>query len=131
MSWVDIYDRTSTYGFAPETWERAKTAAKDLLILNLRNPRMIVTTYGDLVDRLSPIIDFGTPRNAVFHCLLGQISDDEEEQGRGLISALVVHGEDGRPGVGFFDGAANWGRDVSDRDRCWTQEMDKLSAVWS
>jgi hypothetical protein len=131
MSWVDIYDRTSIYGFAPETWAQAKKEAKELLINNLRNPRLIVTTYGDLADHLRPIIDFGTPRNAVFHCLLGQLSDDEEEQGRGLISALVVHSQDGRPGVGFFDGAANWGRDVADRDQCWTQEMDKLSAVWS
>ena len=131
MSWVDIYDRTSTYGFSAETWQRAKDAAKSVLIANLRNPGVVVTTYGDLVDRLRSIVDFGTPRNAVFHCLLGQISDDEEEQGRGLLSALVVHSEDSRPGVGFFEGAENWGRDVSDPDRCWTQEIEKLSAVWN
>jgi hypothetical protein len=130
MSWVDIYDRNSSYGFALETWAQAKKTVKDRLISNLRDPRVIVTTYGELVDRLSPIIDFGTPRNAVFHCLLGQISDDEEEQGRGLLSALVVHSQDRRPGAGFFEGAANWGRDVSDRDRCWTREVDKLSTVW-
>jgi hypothetical protein len=130
VSWIDIYDRTSSYGFDAETWARAKEMAKECLIGNLRNRGLIVTTYGDLVDRLRPIIDFGTPRNAVFHCLLGQISDDEEEQGRGLLSALVVHSQDGRPGVGFYDGAANWGRDVTDRDRCWTQEIEKLSAVW-
>jgi hypothetical protein len=125
MSWVDIYGRNSSYGFAPETWAQVKKMAKDRLIRNLRNPRVIVTTYGELVDHSRPTIDFGTPRNAVFHCLLGQISDDEEEQGRGLLSALVVHSQDGRPGVGFFDGAPNWGRDVSDRDKCWTQEVDR------
>jgi hypothetical protein len=130
MGWVDIYDRKSTYGFAPETWVEAKNRAKELLIRNLRDPRFFVTSYGDLVDYLRPIIDFGTARNAVFHCLLGQISDDEEEEGRGLLSALVVHSQDGRPGVGFFDGAANWGRDVSDPDKCWTKEVDRLSAVW-
>jgi len=84
MSWVDIYGRNSSYGFAPETWAQVKKMAKDRLIRNLRNPRVIVTTYGELVDHSRPTIDFGTPRNAVFHCLLGQISDDEEEQGRGL-----------------------------------------------
>jgi hypothetical protein len=49
---------------------------------------VVFTTYGDLVEDLKPIIDFGTPRNAVYHCLLGQISDEDEAQGRGLLSAL-------------------------------------------
>lgn len=130
MSWVDIYDRNGTYGFAPDTWALAKKTAKNLLISNLRNPRLILTTYGDLVDHLRPIVDFGTPRNPVFHCLLGQISDDEEDQERGLLSALVVHSQDLRPGIGFFGGAAHWGREVSDQDRCWTQEVNKLSTQW-
>jgi hypothetical protein len=130
MSWVDIYDRTSTYTFSADEWTAAKEAAKSKLVQNLRNPRIVLTTYGELVDHLRPIIDFGTPRNAVFHCLLGQISDDEEEQGRGLLSALVVHSQDLRPGQGFFEGAAAWGREISNPEKCWTQEIDRLSAVW-
>ena len=102
MAWVDIYDRESTYGFATPTWNAAKDAAKRLIIRNLQDPNTVLTTYGDLVDTLRPIIDFGTPRNAMFHCLLGQLSDEEEEQGRGLLSAVVVHKDDLRPGSGFY-----------------------------
>ena len=79
MAWADIYDRQSTYGFVPGTWNTAKEAAKGVIIRNLRNVSAVFTTYGDLVNDLKPLIDFGTPRNAVFHCLLGQVSDEEEE----------------------------------------------------
>ena len=79
MAWADIYGRQSTYGFVPGTWNTAKEAAKGVIIRNLRNVSAVFTTYGDLVNDLKPLIDFGTPRNAVFHCLLGQVSDEEEE----------------------------------------------------
>ena len=100
-------------------------------ISNLRNPRVLLTTYGDLVRDVSQIIDFGTPRNAVFHCLLGQISDEQEEKGRGLLTALVVHKDDLNPGAGFYEGAAKWGRDITDRERCWNEEIEKLRKIWT
>ena len=78
MAWVDIYDRYGTYGFAATDWNGAKEAARSLIVSNLRDGNVVFTTYGDLVDELRPLIDFGTPRNSVFHCLLGQISDEEE-----------------------------------------------------
>ena len=131
MAWTDIYDRTSTYDYAPATWQAAKDLVQQQIVSNLRNPRILLTTYGDLVRDVGHIIDFGTPRNAVFHCLLGQISDEQEEKGRGLLTALVVHKDDLHPGVGFFEGAAQWGRDISDRDRCWNQEIERLQKVWA
>lgn len=131
MAWIDIYDRNSTYGFAPATWQAAKDLVQQRIISNLRNSRILLTTYGDLVNEVHAIIDFGTPRNSVFHCLLGQLSDESEEQGRGLLTALVVHKEDHRPGSGFFDGAAHWGRDTTDPERCWSQEIEKLEKAWA
>jgi hypothetical protein len=131
MAWTDIYDRTSTYEYAPATWQAAKDLVQQRIVFNLRNPRVLLTTYGDLVRDVRHIIDFGTPRNAVFHCLLGQLSDDQEEIGRGLLTALVVHKDDLKPGVGFYEGAANWGRDITDRDRCWQQEIEKLQRIWA
>ena len=125
MAWADIYDRESTYGFAPATWNTVKEAAKGAIIRNLKG-NTVFTTYGDLVNDLKPLIDFGTPRNAVFHCLLGQISDEEEEQGRGLLSALVVHKDDLRPGAGFYSGAEKWGRDVTNPESCWAAEVRRL-----
>ena len=131
MAWIDIYDRTSTYGYAPATWQAARDMVQQRIISNLRNRQILLTTYGDLVREVRQVVDFGTPRNQVFHCLLGQISDDEEEQGRGLLAAAVVHKEDLRPGTGFFDGAASWGRDITDRDRCWNEEIEKLQKIWT
>jgi hypothetical protein len=131
MSWASIYDRFSTYDYAAPTWGLAKKRAIDFLVSNLRNPRVELTTYGDLVDHLRPVIDFVSPRNAVFHCLLGQISDDEAEQDRGFISALVVHRDDLRPGSGFFSGVSDWGRDISDPEKCWTEELATLKKVWT
>jgi hypothetical protein len=131
MAWVDIYDRASTYNYPTATWTSAKETAKHYIVRNLRNPNVVFTTYGDLVDELRPVIDFGSPRNAVFHCLLGQISDDEEENGRGLLSALVVHKDDLKPGTGFYEGAAAWGRDMTDRESCWAAEVSKLQKQWT
>jgi len=131
MAWVDIYDRNSTYGFAAATWSAAKDRAREVLVRNLRDRSIVLTTYGDLVEALVPIIEFGTPRNAVFHCLLGQISDEEEEEGRGLLSALVVHKDDLRPGSGFFGGAQTWGRDTSDPEVCWGNELARLQRQWT
>jgi hypothetical protein len=100
------------------------------MIANLRDRCVVLTTYGELVDDLRSIIDFGTPRSPVFHCLLGQIADEEEEQGRGLLSAVVVHKGDLRPGSGFYDGAASWGRDTADPDACWAAELKRLQQQW-
>ena len=128
---VERYLRPDEYNYAPATWQAAKDLVQQRIISNLRNPGVLLTTYGDLVRDVSYIIDFGTPRNAVFHCLLGQISDEQEEQGRGLLTALVVHKDDLHLGVGFFEGAANWGRDITDRERCWSEEIEKLRKIWT
>jgi hypothetical protein len=130
MVWADIYDRKSTYSYAPGTWQAAKDAAQKIIVSNLRNSA-VVTTYGDLVAGIRSIIDFSTPRSPVFRCLLGQISDEQEEQGRGLLSALVVHKEDRRPGAGFFAGAEQWGRDLTDQTKCWTDELNTLTKTWT
>ena len=67
MAWVDIYDRNSTYSYPTATWTSAKETAKRSIVRNLHNPNAVFTTYGDLVNELRPLIDFGSPRNAVFH----------------------------------------------------------------
>jgi hypothetical protein len=64
------------------------------------------------------------PDDPDFHSLLGELSEASNAESRGMISVLVVHaGGDGRPGVGFFTLAKKLGRDVSDKDRCWAEEL--------
>ncbi len=105
----------STYGYDPHTWERAKAEAI----------RAIVTQagpifYSDLTSHIGSIA-FG-PHDVSFHHLLGQISSEEDTAGRGMLSVLVVHKNDRMPGQGFFDLAQRLGRDITDRERCWSEE---------
>jgi hypothetical protein len=59
--------------------------------------------------------------------MLGEISTESDAQGRGMLTVLVVHGDgDMRPGPGFFQLAKKLGRDVADRDRCWSDELSDV-----
>jgi hypothetical protein len=106
----------STYGHDPETWERAKTEAIRAIVAQA-GPIF----YSELTTHIGSI-GFG-PHDVSFHHLLGQISVEEDAAGRGMLSALVVHKDDGMPGQGFFDLAQRLGRNVADRERCWSEEV--------
>jgi hypothetical protein len=105
-----------TYGFPADVWSKAKQEAI-CAIVRKRSPIF----YSDLTKRI-PSIAFG-PHDYAFHYLLYEISKEEDAAGRGMISALVVRQDDGMPGQGFFDLAKELGRDVSDRIRCWDEEI--------
>lgn len=65
--------------------------------------------------------------------LLGEISEDEANQGRPMLSAIVVTTA-GHPGPGFFELARHLGRLHSDaRDeelRFWKAEVDAVYGTW-
>jgi hypothetical protein len=105
----------STYGHQPDVWARAKQEAIRVIVC-----RASTLSYSDLATRIRSITF--DPHDRSFHHLLGQISVEEDAAGRGMLSALVVHKDDGMPGEGFFDLAQTLGRDVSDKIRCWSQE---------
>lgn len=87
-------------------------------------------SYSDLVARIRNIhLD---PRDTRLDHFLGEISSDEESKGRGMLTVLVVHKTgDMEPGKGFYELARSLGRDVSDRERCWSDELRRVYAVWS
>ena len=67
----------------------------------------------------------------LFH-LLGEVSEQEDAAGRGMISVIVVHKKgDMQPGPGFFELAKRLGRDTSDILGCWIKELKKVHAQWS
>ena len=49
-------------------------------------------------------LDMGNPdhRNNIAATILGKISEKEHEEGRPLLSVVVVHKDDYRPGTGFY-----------------------------
>ncbi len=57
---------------------------------------------------------------------LRALSEDEDDAGRGLLTAVVVRSDTGRPGNGWFRLAAERGRDVTHADAAWQAERARL-----
>ncbi len=57
---------------------------------------------------------------------LRALSEAEDDAGRGLLTAVVVRGDTGRPGAGWFRLAAARGRDVTDEEAVWQAERSRL-----
>jgi hypothetical protein len=84
--------------------------------------------YSDLAARVKTVPL--TPDSRALHEMLGDISVEEDTGGRGMLSVLVVHKiGDQKPGRGFFELAQRLGRDVSDTDACWVQELQTIYQV--
>lgn len=116
------------HGFSKADWEAAKNEARDILIERAKVRGMIA--YSDLAKQVTKInLKAHDPR--FFH-FLGEISVEEEEAGRGLLTVIVVHKSgDMQPGPGFFELAGSLGRDTSDPLQCWIAELHRVHAYWS
>ncbi len=52
--------------------------------------------------------------------MLGEIAEEEDAAGRGLLTVLVVHKSGNmEPSVGFYELAEKLGRNTSDRMKLW------------
>ena len=107
-----------TYGYGSDVWEQAKREAIQAIVAQARRGSPI--SYSELTKHIRSI-DFD-PHDYAFHHLLGEISVEEDAAGRGMLSVLVVHKDDGMPGPGFFDLAKDLRRDVTEKERCWSDE---------
>ncbi len=64
--------------------------------------------------------------------MLGEISEEEDKAGRGMLTVIVVHKHgDMEPGRGFFDLAKSLGHKWSDKTAFWVKEIKKVHAYWS
>jgi hypothetical protein len=113
-----------TYGHPPESWEAAKAEARRILVDKAKAGQLI--EYGELTHQIRSI--HFDPHGNEFRRFLGQLSWEEDAAGRAMITALVVHKVDSRPGGGFFVLAQHLGRDVSDHERCWSTEVERVFA---
>jgi hypothetical protein len=120
--------RPGYHGYDEDQWNLAKKQAKEILAERARLRGMI--PYSELVAKIAAI-DFN-PHDIVFFHFLGEISKEEAEAGRGMMTALVVHKDgDMQPGPGFYELAKSLGRDVCDIDVCWVNEFKKVYAAWA
>jgi len=118
---------TKKFGFQNREWSAAKEEARQVLIERAKVRGMI--PYSELVRHIRSIIF--EPHDIRFFHLLGEISREEDEAGRGMMSALVVHKKgDMQPGPGFFELAEELGKDTSDILRCWMAELKKVHSSW-
>lgn len=86
--------------------------------------------YSDLAARIQTV-QFEAYDQRLFN-LLGEISEEEDASGRGMLSVIVVHKTgDMQPGPGFFELAKQLGRDTTDILECWVEELKKVHAYWS
>lgn len=115
------------YGFTQRQWEAGKQEMHAILKRVAFEQRTI--SYGDLSDQLRSI-QIGHHDYAMAE-MLGEISEEEDATGRGMLSALVVHRDgDMRPGEGFFKYASKLGRNISDRDSMWIAELRHVHDAW-
>lgn len=113
------------YGYLELQWENGKREMLGILRQRASQGRTI--TYSELSSKLTSI-QIGPHDNAM-GAILGQISKEEDACGRGMLSVIVVHKEgDQKPGGGFYECAEELGRDVTDRDRMWIDELNRVFA---
>lgn len=116
------------YGFTIDQWESAKDEMKIILADRARVNHTI--PYSELVSLLSSIQL--EPESYALRAMLGEVSAEEDAEGRGMLTVVVVHkGSDGQPGPGFFDLAGKLGRDTKDEMACWIAELKRVYKQWS
>lgn len=111
----------------PSEWEPVK---KEMVqVLQRLASQKSTICYSALSDELSVPID---PHGEEMRRMLGQVSEEEDACGRGMLSVIVVHKNgDLMPGDGFYECAAELGRDVSDHERLWISEINRVFADWA
>lgn len=116
-----------THGFADSDWAQAKTAARNLLVRRARLKNRELVTYGELVAQLPLAISHDDHRLSY---LLDEISTEEYTEGRGFLTALVVHQDNRRPGAGFFTMARRCGAEVHNEDAFYMGAFNQVVEYW-
>src|SRR5712691_5991374 len=97
------------FGYTDAQWDAAKEEIRTSLTSRARDERTM--SYTELTGKVHAI-HFSPDDNAL-HYMLGQVSEEEDEAGRGMLSVIVVHKEGDRmPGPGFFVLAKKLGRNT-------------------
>lgn len=115
------------YGYELKDWQAAKDEIVEILGARVRAEGGSIT-YGDLCKTMKSITI--EPHSYALAHMLGEVSDDEDAVGRGMLSAYVVSGETHAPGDGFFELAEKLGRNVRDREAFWVAELRRIEVAW-
>jgi len=109
--------------------DKARKAAADKLV-ELAGQREVIT-----YKNLSDWIEAGTGIRIQFsssqmYAMLDAISRAENQAGRGMLSALVIRGKQKTPGAGFYELAAELGKDIGateeEKKKFWEKELNNV-----
>jgi hypothetical protein len=118
----------SDFGISDQDWRAAKEEARAVMIERAKVRGTI--PYSDLVAKITAV-KFKPHDTRLFH-LLGEISVEENDAAKGMLSVVVVHKHgDMQPGPGFFLLAQHLGYDTKDLLRFWIEELKKVHRKWS
>lgn len=118
----------TVHGYPDHVWAQAKEEAREVLARVARGRDVIA--YSDFAALVSAISFLASDQR--FFLLLREISAEEYRDGRGMLTAVVVHRSgDYKPGPGFFDLARGLGLSVADTDRLWIEQLTKVHDHWS
>ena len=116
------------FGLTHEQWHEASKEMRKILIA--RAKRNATVYYSELSDKLLPIANI-EPHSYAMANMLGEISVDEHNAGRPLLSAAAILKADNIPGGGFYTLAESLGFTVSDKVEFWIQEFNRCHDYWS
>ncbi len=123
MKRADNFD----HGFSECAWEAAKAEARQAMIAVAA--RRVVIYYSELVNEIDAC-SLEAWSSSLAH-MLGEISTEEHQAGRGMLTAVVVRKHDFKPGSGFFKLACTLGYHVDNQDAFWVEEFEKVYEIWS
>ena len=129
--YVTRANRTINY-VSPEEWMYAKGVTLGLLVgrikelqaerkrkFNRPTPRSMCFGYKELSESVARLIGIKIDYEFDLAHLVGELSEEQERAGRGMISAFVVvepdnPRDDVSPGAGFFQFAHDFGSEFTD-----------------
>lgn len=86
--------------------------------------------YSEVVSQVQAV--HLEPDSKLFAQMLDEISRRSDGQGRGMLSAVVIHkGDDYLPGPGFFSLGRELGRDTSDRLAFHSTELGRVQRSYA
>ena len=116
------------YGLTHEQWHEASKEMRKILITRVK--RNATVYYSELTERLLHIANI-EPHSYAMASMLGEISVNEYNSGRPLLSAVAILKVDNIPGGGFFSMAESLGFEFSDKVEFWIQEFNRCHKYWS
>lgn len=119
-------DPTMRWGLAIDDWRCAKSQAEALLIDRAREGGTV--TYSELCAAIA-VARF-KPYSWRLIALLDEICAEEDEAHGIVLASLVVRRDTGMPGDGYFAHASRLGHDISDKERYWRHEAERVWAAY-